>query len=68
MVNYRKWNAPVQPATPAQLQALRTQPAKPHRGFRNQKPLQYKRKNARYSDGWLVSLVALRYGSLVSFS
>ena len=61
--DYRSWNAKAPRATPAARLRLMP-PRKPHRGFRAGVVATPKRKHAKYSEGFLITLVAARFGSL----
>ena len=59
--DYRSWNAKAPRATPAARLRLMP-PRKPHRGFRAGVVATPKRKHAKYSEGFLITLVAARFG------
>ena len=63
ITDYRSWNFKP-PKASAEARAKLTQTREPHRGFKPQLVATPKRKRAKYSEGFLVTLVALRFGSI----
>ena len=66
--DYRLWNCKPPVATQRQLDSLNKNLGPPRRVFRKEKVAVPRKKRSEYSDNFLITLVAMRFGSLRTFT